>query len=67
VPEKSQVLEKVFAHMRSIGLRPRRIAEDLHLTPKEFNRHVFGLATTVHTAEDRDSVDSSRGLLRLVQ
>lgn len=46
-PESSQLLEKVFAHLRSRGSGPREIAGDLCLTSSEFNRHVFNLAKVV--------------------
>ncbi|GHG41139.1 MULTISPECIES: helix-turn-helix domain-containing protein [Amycolatopsis] len=48
VPESSQVLEKVLAHLRSNGTGARAIIEDTKLTYEEFNRHVFGLAKTVN-------------------
>ncbi|MFD2415530.1 ImmA/IrrE family metallo-endopeptidase [Amycolatopsis pigmentata] len=49
VPETSQVLEKVFAHLRSSGVGVRSIATTLAITDEEFNRHVFGLAKLATT------------------
>lgn len=50
-PEKSQVLHKVVAHLRSTKLGILAIARDLNITAAEFNRHVFGLIATVHAGE----------------
>jgi Zn-dependent peptidase ImmA (M78 family)/DNA-binding XRE family transcriptional regulator len=47
VPESSQVLEKVFAHLREAGSGIKMITDSTKLTYEEFNRHVFGLARTV--------------------
>jgi Zn-dependent peptidase ImmA (M78 family)/transcriptional regulator with XRE-family HTH domain len=47
VPESSQVLEKVLAHLRANGTGIRAITDDIKLTYEEFNRHIFGLAKTV--------------------
>ncbi len=47
VPESSQVLEKVFAHLRTNGAGVKAIINSTKLTYDEFNRHVFGLARTV--------------------
>jgi Zn-dependent peptidase ImmA (M78 family)/DNA-binding XRE family transcriptional regulator len=47
VPESSQVLEKVFAHLRANGSGVKAIIDSTKLTYDEFNRHVFGLARTV--------------------
>ncbi|WET81098.1 ImmA/IrrE family metallo-endopeptidase [Amycolatopsis sp. QT-25] len=47
VPESSQILEKVFAHLRANGSGVKAIIESTKLTSEEFNRHVFGLAKTV--------------------
>jgi Zn-dependent peptidase ImmA (M78 family)/DNA-binding XRE family transcriptional regulator len=67
LPERSQILAKVFAHLRSTGLGPRQIAKDLNLTQKEFNRHVFGLATTMHNGEhSRQPNENTRRRLRVV-
>lgn len=43
VPETSQVLAKVFKALRDQGVGPADVAEHLHLTHDELNRHVFGL------------------------
>ncbi|MEU4518825.1 XRE family transcriptional regulator [Amycolatopsis sp. NPDC024027] len=47
VPESSQVLEKVLAHLRANGAGVKAIISSTKLTYDEFNRHVFGLARTV--------------------
>lgn len=75
VAETSQMLEKVFAHLRASGVGMRQIANDLHLTTREFNRHVFGLVPTVigDTSQVRSiegvtplQAANDRGNLRLV-
>ncbi|MBO3745997.1 ImmA/IrrE family metallo-endopeptidase [Streptosporangiaceae bacterium NEAU-GS5] len=47
--ETSQLLAKVFAALRGEHTTPAQIARDLHLFSEEFNKHVFGLATTILT------------------
>ncbi|MGC7094251.1 helix-turn-helix domain-containing protein [Amycolatopsis lurida] len=59
--ETSQVLEKVFAHLRRTERGVRAIADDLELTPEEFNRHVFGLAAVhLHAVAPAGVAQSSR-------
>jgi hypothetical protein len=48
VPESSQVLEKVFAHLRANDAGIKEIINSTHLTSDEFSRHVFGLVRTVN-------------------
>lgn len=47
VPESSQILEKVLAHLRATGSGTKAIIDSTKLTHEEFNRHVFGLAKTM--------------------
>ncbi|MER7891981.1 XRE family transcriptional regulator [Micromonospora sp. NPDC094482] len=41
--ETSQLLEKVFKGLRSQGLSPQLLARELHTTPAELTKYVFGL------------------------
>jgi Zn-dependent peptidase ImmA (M78 family) len=41
--ETSQVLAKVFTALRAEGITAPAVARELHLTPGELGRHVFGL------------------------
>jgi len=69
VPESSQILEKVFAHLRANGAGIKEIINSTHLTSDEFNRHVFGLAKTVSlggATRGVTTVRQSREHLRLV-
>ncbi|MEU0532164.1 ImmA/IrrE family metallo-endopeptidase [Amycolatopsis tolypomycina] len=62
VPESSQVLEKVLAHLRANGSGVKAIIDGLRLTHEEFNRHVFGLAKTVSPGGGSTaSIVASRG------
>ena len=36
----------MLRHLRGEGTGPADIARDLHITPAELNRHVFGLVPT---------------------
>lgn len=65
-PETSQVLEKVFAHLRRSARGVRAIADDLKLTPEEFNRHVFGLAKVLLESAATATAPRSREHLRMV-
>jgi Zn-dependent peptidase ImmA (M78 family)/DNA-binding XRE family transcriptional regulator len=44
--ETSQLLDKVLRQLRAERVTPADIARDLHITPTELNRHVFGLVPT---------------------
>jgi Zn-dependent peptidase ImmA (M78 family) len=44
--ETSRLLEKVLHQLRLEGTTPAAVARDLHITPGELNRHVFGLVPT---------------------
>lgn len=65
IPESSQVLEKVFAHLRTQG-GVRSILGDLKLPIDEFNRHVFGLVKTVHIGGKFMRSGQARAHLRVV-
>ncbi|MFJ6578279.1 hypothetical protein ACIQMY_20205 [Streptomyces sp. NPDC091368] len=45
--ETSQVLTKVFQALRSKGVRPGDVAEQLGMTVDEMNKMLFGLTMTV--------------------
>ncbi|WP_198958100.1 MULTISPECIES: helix-turn-helix domain-containing protein [Amycolatopsis] len=69
LPESSQILEKVLAHLRANGSGVTAIVDNLKLTYDEFNRHVFGLARTVSPGSGgrpADAGPSRRDHLRLV-
>lgn len=66
VPESSQVLEKVFSHLRSSRSGVKEIIKDLCITTEEFNRHVFSLATTVHGGMPTGALVKGREHLHLV-
>lgn len=55
--ESSQLLTKVFTSLRTDGVTPSDIANDLNLSVDELNKHVFGL---VLTALQGGSVPSPR-------
>ncbi|MGC4855904.1 helix-turn-helix domain-containing protein [Micromonospora sp. DT4] len=44
--ETSQLLEKVFRGLRGKGISPHSLARDLHTTPAELTKYVFGLVMT---------------------
>src|SRR5262249_35946551 len=43
VPEVSQVLAKVFKSLRSQGISPAHVAEQLRISQTELDQYVFGL------------------------
>ncbi|MCX5119903.1 XRE family transcriptional regulator [Micromonospora sp. NBC_00362] len=44
--ETSQLLEKVFRGLRGKGISPHTLARELHTTPAELTKYVFGLVIT---------------------
>jgi Zn-dependent peptidase ImmA (M78 family) len=56
--ETSQVLAKVFTALRAEGITAPAVARDLHLTPDELSRHVFGLVPVA--VKGQASVSSPR-------
>lgn len=67
--EISQVLAKVFAALRTEGIGPADIANELHVSEEDLNEMVFGLVPTpVKTGKGSDS-QRKRGVatLQLVQ
>jgi len=44
--ETSPLLDTVFQSLRAEGTSPADVAQDLHITIAELNRHVFGLVPT---------------------
>lgn len=69
VPESSQVLEKVFAHLRTTGPGVKTIIDSVKVTNDEFNRHVFGLARTLTfgtASKTRNPTRQDREHLRVV-
>ncbi len=65
--ETSQLLEKVLRHLRAEGTNPSDIARDLHITPTELNRHVFGLVPTAVEGSGSTGSPSARPKLTLVR
>ncbi|MEU0443583.1 XRE family transcriptional regulator [Streptomyces sp. NPDC006186] len=65
--ETSQVLTKVFGGLRSKGVRPADVADELGVTAEEMNKMLFGLTmTSVEGGGERSSSGRSKGVLTLV-
>ncbi|MFF9429391.1 helix-turn-helix domain-containing protein [Streptomyces sp. NPDC014746] len=65
--ETSQVLTKVFQALRSKGVRPGDVAEQLGITLDEMNKMLFGLTmTAVDGGGEPSRTGRSRGALMLV-
>jgi Zn-dependent peptidase ImmA (M78 family)/DNA-binding XRE family transcriptional regulator len=64
--ETSHLLERVFHALRADHVSPADIARDLHITPAELNRHVFGLVPTAITGGSAESPPSRPKLTLLI-
>lgn len=65
--ETSQLLGKVFAALRSSGFRTSKLAEHLHISIDELNRHVFGLVPLVLDGQEGSGKRYSRPNLWVVE
>ncbi|WP_328431419.1 ImmA/IrrE family metallo-endopeptidase [Streptomyces sp. NBC_00453] len=65
--ETSQILTKVFQGLRTKGVRPGDVAEQLGVTAEEMKKMLFGLTmTAVEGGGERPSDSKARGTLSLV-
>lgn len=65
--ETSQVLQKVFQHLRSAGRTRRAIADELRLTVEDLDDLLLGLVLLGHESNGMAPTAPVRGHLRLVE
>lgn len=60
-PESSQVLAKVFSHLREKGITQAGLARELKLPPDDLNELIFGLVLTPHEGGGVGKAESEEG------